>query len=217
MSIDYFDTAYLNHLGPSDFIVTVGNFADSLLAHPFFRDNWVDFVTHPMQLKDLLVVYKDAVTAVETDGGKKNMKIRDDARAEAYTSVVLMTQFLVMMAKHKKDFSLLDAVILKQKTKANRNTHPTTLAAPHPAVKHGKEPGTVIIVYNRIPGAGSTEIQMCLGDPNAEDATWQTVGIYKYLRVPIPGLQRGTTVYFRLRCHGIGEPGPWSDVISIIV
>jgi len=50
VEMDEFDYNF-SHLSPAEFIMTCGTFADSLLSHEYFSKNWVDFVTHPQQLK----------------------------------------------------------------------------------------------------------------------------------------------------------------------
>jgi hypothetical protein len=217
MSVDMDEFDYnLSHLSPAEFIMTCGSFADSLLNHEYYSKNWVDFVTHPQQLKVLLDDYKEAHLACELDGGKKNQKERDDTRHEVHLSVVLMGQFCVMKSVHEKNPALLNTVALKRKTRPVRNSgKPVNLIAPAVSLKHG-DSRTIIVIYNKVPGAGSNEIQVCLGDPN-DEASWRTVGIYKGCRVPISGYDPGTKLSVRVRCHGTGDPGPFSQVVSIIV
>ena len=216
VDMDEFDCNF-SHLSPAEFVMTCGNFADSLINHAFFGKNWVDFVTHPQQLKAILVEYKDANLAYETDGGKKNMKDRDDKRQEAHVAVVLMGQYCIMRSVEQRNPSLLDGVALKRKGRQSRSssTKVTTLIAPVVVLKHGG-PQTVIVSYNKVPGAGSNEIQVCTGDPN-DEASWVLAGTFNGCRVPLTGYPPGTRLYVRVRCHGTGVPGPFSQVVSIIV
>lgn len=215
LEMDEFDYN-LAHLSPAEFIMTCGAFADSLLNHEYYSKNWVDFVTHPQQLKVLLEDYKQAHLAWELDGGKKNQKERDDKRHDTHLSVVLMGQFCVMKSVHEKNPALLDTVALKRKARQVRHSGKTVnLTAPAVSLKHG-ESKTIMVMYNKVPGAGSNEIQVCLGDPN-DEASWTTAGTYKGCRVTLSGYEPGTKVSIRVRCHGTGDPGPFSQVVSIIV
>jgi hypothetical protein len=216
MPVDEFDTS-LHHLSPAEFIITGGNFADSLLNHGYFKDNWVDFVTHPLQLKEKLAAYNEAVKAYDADGGKKNLKERDERRQDAHVSIVLMGQFCIMKAVHEKNPSLLDPIALKLKSRQVRTSSkiPITLVAPVITVKHSAS-GAITVSFNKVAGAGSNEVQVCTGDPNDESA-WKFAGTYKNCRIELTGYEPGSKVYVRGRCHGTGEPGPFSQVVSIIV
>jgi len=122
-----------------------------------------------------------------------------------------------MKSVHEKNPALLDTVALKWKARIVRSNGSKTvsLLAPVVSLKHG-DSSTIIVTYNKVPGAGSNEIQVCLGDPN-DEAAWKTAGTYKSCRVPISGYEPGAKLYVRVRCHGTGEPGPFSQVVSIIV
>jgi len=213
--MDEFDYNF-SHLSPAEFFMTGGNFADSLLNHEYFSKHWADFVTHPQQLKVMLDAYKEAHLAWEADGGKKKQKERDDKRHDVHVSVVLMGQLCVMMSVHEKNPALLDTVALKRKAPIVRSSSKTvSLIAPVVSLKHG-DSGTIIVICNKVPGAGSNEIQVCLGNPN-DEAAWATAGTYKGCRVTISGYEPGAKLYVRVRCHGTGVPGPFSQVVSIIV
>jgi hypothetical protein len=116
----------------------------------------------------------------------------------------------------EKNPSFVEDIPLKVRTRAGRaSSKAIELTAPVATVKHGPS-RTIWVSYNKVPGAGSNEIQICTGDPN-NDASWRLVGTYNQCRVEVAGLEPGTKVYIRVRCHGTGAPGPWSQIVSIIV
>jgi hypothetical protein len=217
MPVEQFDTSF-GSLSHSEFIVTVGNFADHLLAHPFFKENWPSFLTHPLQLKEQLNAYNESVEAADLDGGRKNMKAREDRRNAAHASTILMGQYVVMRSVSENDKTLLETVGLKLKNRPKSSVKPAASSPMPPTVtaKHGKASRRVVLSYSKVAGGGSYEIQICRGDPNVE-SSWSVVGQYKQCRVEIEGLEPAQTVYFRVRCHGAGEPGPFSNIVSIIV
>lgn len=219
MPVAQFDTNF-GHLGPSEFIVTVGNFADCLLTHPFFKDNWPDFVTHPIVLKEQLSSYHEALKAVEVDGGRKNIKNRDDSRHQAHASAVLMGQYVVMRSISEQQPDFLESVGLKLKTPIARSralskSSSVLLAPENVTLKHGTS-GTILVSYTKVPGAGSYEIFIGEGDPSSEQS-YAGVGQYNWCRVEVKGLEPAKKINVKVRCHGAGEPGPFSQPVTIIV
>ena len=219
MPVAQFDTNF-GHLSPSEFIVTVGNFADSLLNHHFFKDNWPDFLTHPTELKEQLGTYNESVMAFEVEGGRKNHKDRDDSRHEVHVSVVLMGQYVVMRSVSENKPEFLDSVALKVKTPpAKRATGNGSSVLPAPenvTLKHGPTSGTIIVGYNKVPGAGSYEIFLSEGDP-ANEQSYAGMGQYNRCRVDLKGLEPAKKISVKVRCHGTGNPGAFSQPVSIIV
>lgn len=217
--VDQIDTSVLNGLSPREFIGVVGDFSQSLATHRYFKDHWVDFVTHPLTLNEQLVLYHDAVVVAETIGGHKSTVDRDDRRNEVCISVQLMAQYVVMRAYSEKDPTLLNDIVFKVKARPVKsgNKRPKTLIAPTSvAVKHGPDSGSVVVSYDQVPYAGSYEIQVCTGDPNVE-TSWQPGKQYSNRRVTLQGLEPASMIYIRVRCHGTGEPGPYSNNVNIIV
>ncbi len=216
MSVNQLGTN-LSDLSHSEFVLVVGDFANRLLVHSFFKNNWPDYITHPLKLKEQLAAYHEAAVVVDADGGRKNLKDRDSKREAICDSVTLMAQYVVMRANSENDPSLLENLGLKLKEKPVRSRKPkdsvvsTTISA-----KHGSDSGEVIVTYRKVDGAGTYELEICQSDPNVEEA-WSTVGQYSYCRVPLRGLEPAKRVYFRVRCHGTGAPGPYSHYIGIIV
>ncbi len=208
-----YNFASLSH---SVFILMATGFADCLLTHSFFKDNWPDYLPHPLVLKEQLNTYHLAVAAVEADGGKKNLKARDDARDLTYQSVVLMGQYVVMRSISENNPDLLN-VGLKLKVKTVRNGKPKALTAPIVTVKHGSDSGSVLVNYSQVVVRGSYEVQYCLGDPN-DEASWKpTAGQYTKCHANVQGLEPARKVYFRVRCHVDGVAGPFSQTVNIIV
>jgi hypothetical protein len=203
--------------------MTLSNFADSVLALEFFKEeaNWPKWLDHPVQLKEHLASYNEALRAYETDGGRKNMNERDQCRHAAQVSAVLIGQYVVMRSISEKKPEWLKNVALKLKTRGPKSSSKglAVLTAPeHLTVDHfrNKQSGGIVVSYGKVAMAGTYEIQLCEDDPSTE-ANWKTVGQYAYCRVELTGLEPGKRLYFRVRCHGTGDPGPFTQPVSIIV
>lgn len=83
-------------------------------------------------------------------------------------------------------------------------------------LKQGQLSGSVSVTAKPPKGAGSFEIQVCVGDPNVP-ANWRTATLSRNCRnVAVAGLQRGVDHFFRIRAIGSKGPGPWSNVESIM-
>ena len=210
----------LSKLAPEEYVLVGCTFADLLLIHFFFKDNWPSYLTHPTVLKQQLQAYYVAAILARDDGGKKNLQDRDNLRDVAQGSLVRMAQYVVMRSVSENDPTFLTSVGLKLKKRTRNKTHRQIMAmiAPsHPQVKHAKESGAILFSCEKVAEAGTYDIWMCVGDPTVE-ASWQSAGQYKGCRgVRIAGLTPATQMYFKVRCHGAGDPGPCSEYVGIII
>ena len=221
MPVDQLDTHFVD-LSPLEYIVILGTFADLLIAHPFFRDNWPSYLTHPLQLKDDLKAYGEAADAVMADGGRKNLQLRDDLRTSTHSSVVFMAQYVVMRSVSEKDPSFLTSVGLKPKKRAKKTTTKSQTASlgvpPNLDVKRDPDvSGGVLLTWGKVVGAGTYEIDTCTGDPTLEES-WYFGGQFKTCRnIRLSGLEPAKQTYFRVRCHGAGMPGPFCQYVGLFV
>ena len=219
MSNAEFDLNF-SDLTPEEYFIVLGTFADLLLIHFFFKDNWPGYLTHPTVLKQQAQAFLMAAILAREDGGKKNLQDRDNLHEVAQGSLVRMAQYVVMRSVSENDPTFLTSVGLKLKKRTKKKTYRQILAmiAPsNPQLKHAKESGAVLFSCGKVAGAGTYDIWMCVGDPTVE-GSWKQVGQYKGCRgIKIPGLTPATQVYFKVRCHGSGDPGPFTDPIGIIV
>ena len=210
-------------LGPPEFIGTLSIFADLLIGHHFFKDNWPTYLTHPLQLKEELKAYGEAEKAAAADGGRKNLQLRDESRDKAHGSGMLMAQYVVMRSISENDPSFVTAVGLKLKSRTKKTSvsnKPVSLDAPGDlVVTHDKVAGTgcVQISFGKVAGAGTYEIFLCKGDP-ADEASWKSAGHFKQCRyIHLSGLEPASTVHFRVCCHGTGTPSPFSKTVTLII
>lgn len=218
MPVEQFDTNF-HLLSPAEFIRTLNTFADSLLNHYFFSKNWPDYLTHPLTLKEEVTAYHVAQLAAEADGGRKNLKERDDCREKAHRSAVFMSQYVIHRAFSENQPNFLDEVSLKRKVRAPKSStgKPSKLSAPENLdLRHGRNPGEVVVSYGRVDGAGTYEILVCKGNPD-RDEDWSVAGQFKTRRIALTGHEPGTRLFIKVRCHGTGDPGPFTRYESIIV
>ena len=205
-------------LSPSEFVLTLGTFAALLASHPFFKENWPSFLMPPQQLQVLLKEYDEAVKVAEADGGKKNLQTRDDLRKSALKAAIFMTQYIVMRADSENEPSFLTSFGLRPQNRSKKSKQAVALvASDHISAQHGDEPGTAVLSCGKVPGAGTYEFWGCYGNPE-DPAAWWSLGQFKtYYRVNISGLESVRKMYFKVRCHGTGAPGPFTDYVSLVI
>ena len=147
------------------------------------------------------------------------MQDRDDRSGDAHVSAVFMGQYVVMRSVSEQNPNLLKGVAMKLKSRSPKAISKSSgpLGTPgNLVVKHTGDSGAIVIGYSKVKFAGSYEIQVCEGDP-AVEANWRTIGQYRNCRVELKGFDPGKRLYIRVRCHGTGEPGPYTQPVSIIV
>jgi hypothetical protein len=126
-----------------------------------------------------------------------------------------------MRSISEKQPEFLESLGLKLKTSAPRprSISKSTLVLPAPenvTAKHGTTSGMIVVSYTKVPGAGSYEIFIGEGDPFSEQS-YASVGQYNWCRVEVKGLEPAKKMNVKVRCHGSGDPGPFSQPVSIIV
>jgi hypothetical protein len=210
-------------LSPAEFIAFLSIFADLLLGHHFFKDNWPTYLTHPLKLKEQLKAYEEAENAATVDGGRKNLQERDNLRDKAHGSAILMAQYVVMRSISENDPSFITSVGLKEKTRSKRarvSSKPAILVAPTDLVAtHDKNAGSgcVQVSFGKVVGAGSYEIFLSKGDP-ADEASWNSLGHFKQCRnIRLSGLEPASTVWFKVCSHGNGTHSAFSENVSLII
>jgi hypothetical protein len=84
-------------------------------------------------------------------------------------------------------------------------------------VRRGSTSGTVFVSCSKVAAAGTYEYFVCDGDPTVADA-WRSVGQFSTCRsIELSGLQPAKQTYIKVRCHGTGAPGPFSEYVGLIV
>jgi len=123
-----------------------------------------------------------------------------------------------MKSRYENDETLLYNVGHDVKDRSRKSPSPIPLSRLplNVTAKRGDQPGSVVLIIERDPGAGLYEVQFCKGAPTGEDS-WQTFGNFKKVRVFVPELERAGWYYFRVRSHGDNESSPWSAPVDIIV
>jgi hypothetical protein len=173
---------------------------------------WVRFRQHA----DCLTI--TAKAAENKDVAKS--KERDDEQAAALQSININACYVIIRAKHENDDSLLHGMGYETKEKVKRTRlHQTTSISQVPLIvtaKRGPTPGSVVVNFQRDPGAGLYQLQICKGEPTGEES-YGDGGSFKHTRTVVLDLNRASWYYFRGRSHGNNETSPWSAPVGIIV
>ncbi len=139
------------------------------------------------------------------------------ATAAAIEDVNINAAYLVIRAKCEKDEAWLhnNGYTLKEKAKRvyDRPVSTSSLAL---RAKNGPNAGQVILSWDRDPGAGSYQLQICKGHPQGEESFVDYAYLTK-VRTTADSLERASWYYFRIRSVGNNETGPWNEAVGIIV
>ncbi|MCM0080144.1 fibronectin type III domain-containing protein [Geomonas sp. Red32] len=185
--------------------------------HVFFGADKPDWAPGPVRFREHMsnLERKEECARFKDTQALKELDLE---RAATLESIHMNAAYIVIMARHKNDDSLLDNTghDFKDHTK-KAYTHTSVSRLPlKVTAKRGDEPGSLVITVERDPGAGVYEVQLCKGVP-AGDESYSTYGNYKSVRIFIPGLERAGWYYIRVRSHGNNETSPWSAPVDIIV
>lgn len=139
------------------------------------------------------------------------------AIAAAIEDVNINAAYLVIRAKCEKDEAWLhnNGYVMKEKPK-RMGVRGVSLSGLVIRAKNGPKIGEVTVIWDKDPGAGSYQLQMCKGHPQGEES-FEDYGYLKRVRTIIGNLERANWYYFRVRSVGNNETGPWSEPIGIIV
>ncbi|GFO68098.1 hypothetical protein GMLC_16770 [Geomonas limicola] len=199
--------------------------SDALEVHSFFRDNWESYVPNYLILRNHLVKLKEF--GVGADRGDRDMKAqRDQVRARAELDILLIINYVVMRAIEKQDPSLLQNTGLPLKElKTARSSYriaptsvPVVLTAKHKKTRLGVESGTAILAGKHVKMGGPYHLQICKGHPASEESWCTPGGHYRECgNIILNNLESANEYFFRIRSDGPDGPGPWSQVVSLVI
>jgi hypothetical protein len=202
-------------LNEADFQAKAGHILSCLTDNPNFPEPWPEPVPSLAQLNEAYRVYLDAYHASLT---RDSLKIRQrDAAREALTDLLKhLASYLELVAHHDADKLVTTGYDLRKD--AVRGIHGGTLPSPDGfSAEHGLKGGTVMLHVARTVGAKLYEVHTAQGDPSLEEnwkpATTSATGSH----ILLEGLNPAQTYWFRVRAHGSGGPGLWTDPVSLIV
>lgn len=208
----------MNHaeMDPPQLVLWLGGAATLQAAHAkisALEEKWVPWAPHFMAHKEAISREWERALALNVPTTKE----LDATVAAALEDVHINASYIVLRARQEKDDAWLRDNGYQPKEKPKR-VYDRSVSADALGVKakNGPEIGDVTLTWERDPGAGSYQLQICKGHPQGEES----YGDYGYLtkvRTVISNLERASWYYFRIRSIGNNEFGPWSEPTSIIV
>jgi hypothetical protein len=185
-------------------------------AHPKIsvqKDEWVPGAPQFREHKDTISRELEKASALNLATTRE----LEEATAAAVEDVNINASYFVLRAKHEQDDAWLHNNGYQWKEKARRNYgKAVSVDALALRAKNGPNIAEVTVSWDKDPGAGSYQLQVCKGHVQGEDS-FLDHGYFKKVRTVIGNLERASWYYFRVRSVGHNETGPWSEPVGIIV
>ena len=202
--------------------VTLLSIADCLERHEFFKVNWETYVPGPPHFRGLATEIHDL--GVGADRGDSVMKAkREEARDRAELSIDVATKYMVVRAVEQKNPGLLQETgvpykVKKAKSKNKSKGSGASVTITLTAVHLKGVSGGVILKGKHLRSGGPYMLQICKGEPVSEESWYSPGGDYSSCnKIILKNLDPANRYYFRIRTDGPEGPGPWSQVVSLIV
>lgn len=200
--------------------VTLLTIADCLERHHFFKDNWAKFVAGAPEFRGHAAELAELTPAAER--GDSDMKAaREEARLRAELSIRAATGYMMIRAIEQKNPALLNDTGVPHKVKHPKVGKAVSAASVQivlTASHLGKEPRVAVIKGTHIRSGGPYLLQFCKGEPVSEQSWNNFDGHYKTCsRIVLRNLESANRYYFRMRTDGPDGPGPWSQVVSLVI
>lgn len=212
------DIFVMNHadMAPPELMTWLDDAAILQAAHVKIstqKDGWVPGAPQFKEHKENIEREWQKASALNLDTTKE----LEEATAAALNDVNTNASYLVLRAKHEKDEAWLhnNGYQTKEKTKRIYDRGVSTAALVLRA-KNGPNVAEVTVSWEKDPGAGSYQLQICKGHPQGEES-YVDYGYLRKVRAVIGNLERACWYYFRVRSIGNNEIGPWSEAVGIIV
>lgn len=187
----------------------------ALSANPNFPGPWADPLVGPAELNDLFEAYQAAYNAALNKDVVK-VSLRKTARAALMVYLRKLAGYLELVADGDTAKLLTTGYALRGAP--GPGPGPGPLPAPVEfTTRHGPLSGQLIGRARKLRGAGSYELQICIGDPGVE-ANWKFFAAYvSATRMEISGQTPGVKVWARLRGLSTAGPGKWTDPFGLMV
>lgn len=202
-------------LNEADFQAKAGHIIASLTGNPYYPEPWPEQVPTLKRLNEALNAYREAYHASLTHDTVK-IKQRNDARQALTELFVQLAPYLEMLAQGDTDILASTGYDLRKEPQRGQNSG--ILPAPSGLrVVHGPLSGSLEVRIDRLPGAGSYEVQTTQGDPMLE-ANWKhALTSTTSTHIGLENLNPGQTYWVRVRGVGSGGNGVWTEAVSVIV
>jgi len=208
-----------SHLGVPELITTFLSTGTALQDHSFFghEDNWPSWLEGP---KDYFG-YADSLRVLDDEyhaGNRPKKTERDLLRDRAAFNYEMGGDYVIMRAYDLRKPELL------------LNTYPLMVVTRTPAAglspnekeitltgKSGAHATAILRGHHMLKG-GPYQVGMCKGNP-LSDESWIILPEH-YLscaKIVITNLDPVSMYYFRIRYNGPLGPGPWSQVVNVVI
>lgn len=205
----------LSGMSHGDVIFKFRDFADRWERHAACQGA-PDCVPRPSLFRELADQLSKAL-ADEVDN-KEMDDLITELREKGRRAMIFAGQFTVMFSDHHRDPNLLNGLGLDIKT---RTYHKADHAALPPVVSKFtvedlRESGAILVKVSGRPRIGSVEVQVTEGSP-LDESSWKRVGNFYESRFEVKGLEPVRKYYVRTRFDAPAGPGPWSQILTIVV
>jgi len=205
----------VSDLSDGDLILKFRDFGRRCGEHLAFKEDAPACVPGPAHYMELA----DDMTLV-LEGGLDGKQKEADALAIREKGVRFMTfstQYIVMFSHHHNDPTMLTTLGMELKSRTHKKA-PQSAVPPRPelSVKDDSESGTVSVTVNNRPRKGSIELQVTEGSPY-DEASYRRVGNFYECRFKAKGLEPVKKCHFRCRFDAPAGPGPWSEIVTVVV
>ena len=214
--LDLLDLNFLRSLSHIEFANKIRTIASAFAVHEGFQVPWPPTIPAPPELMEIADHHIDITNEAET-GNRLKKAERDAHRPKAFQQTAMTVQWAVMRSIRENNPGLIQNLGIEPKSQNTaRNFHHPPTGAPI-ALKVTQGPsGSVNIKTNKVSGAVTYHVAVCLGDPTVEE-NWDEVAQSTYCSQAVNGLEPGKLYYFRVRCYGASGHGPWSAIVSLMV
>jgi len=216
----------MRKLTHTDFYLMLLNVADCCETHHFFKDNWQMFVPGPAQFRAHAAKSKELNVGAER--GDREMKAqRDEHRELAQLDIDVAVKYMVIRAVEQRDPTLLHGtgIPLKEIKRPRISAKalleyslPIALTVGYRKNPVGFDSGVAVLKGKHVRRGGPYLLQICKGEPVSEESWYSPGGHYKSCReIVLTNLEPANKYCFRIRTDGPEGPGPWSQVVSLII
>ena len=178
---------------------------------PTLLEGWPPGTIAPADAKEIAGRLREARIDARK-GGKDRTDRRKAIRAElnlGYAKVVRQIEAMAI-----KDPQILATVGLEECKGRGPGHGPVK---PEIKLGYGLLSGVILVNALRMLGVSVCAVEYTYGDPLVEANWLPGCTLPRCTHLPVENLQPGQRCYFRLRGIWATGPGPWSDVMSIIV
>jgi len=202
-----------------EYYATLLLFADRLDANELYNTDRPAHIPSGDKYREHVATMKELGVGAER-GDSLLKEQRQEVRNLSEIDMDASVSYIRTIAISKRAPSILLTLGLPGKDTKRSHKRRTKLQAEiYATVRHLKDtPGAIVIGASRPRDTGPYLLNLCKGEPVSEESWYNPGGHYKNCRrIVIKGLEPANRYYVRMRTDGPEGPGPWSQVVSIIV